>query len=272
MTQISLPWDAADIGDALALAPYWAGPWTLMMAEMHEQTGSYGVLIRSGNGLFATLAGGNDSPCTVDTGAAAVGGQYFNSSVAEALVIPRPIALTRYDNIVVRRIWATKTTRITRVAGIEGGGLGLLTWVWGTTWDVPIASIEVPVAGAMVISDKRLSRHYPDVTERQGSDLTNWDEAGTVWYQTGKVKMVCGSSKWVGVATNNGTKTITFNHVFAKPPLVFIVQTGAVGVANPISLGLWSVFDHEFTWRWDSNHIADTYAVQQIAWLAIGEE
>lgn len=103
-----------------------------------------------------TLAvSGASSPVAVATGAGVVYGiPYFNTASVN-VTVPTPATATRIDRIVLRASWAAQTVRITRVAGVEGGGAPSLTQSAGVTWDMPLALVQVTTGGVVTITDER---------------------------------------------------------------------------------------------------------------------
>ena len=117
-------------------------------------TGNLGVFDGWLNELEVTDGGANTA--TVATGAAMVYGGFYESDAAVDVTIPNG---PRTDLIVVRRSWANKTARITRIAGPGAA----LTQVAGTTWDIPLAEVDVDGAGALTITDTREYTVFPTV-------------------------------------------------------------------------------------------------------------
>jgi hypothetical protein len=98
---------------------------------------------------------GTSSPVAVATGAAVVYGiPYFNTASVN-VTVPTPATATRIDRIVLRASWSAQTVRITRVAGVEGGGAPSLTQSAGVTWDMPLATVQVTTGGVVTIADER---------------------------------------------------------------------------------------------------------------------
>jgi hypothetical protein len=152
MTEKSYPWDGIVTGDA-ALAPYdddtWSDIWRKLFTKDRNSEGViYGIL----NNL---LISGATSPITIATGAAMVDGKVYDNDTAVTLVIPTPSAATRTDFIVLRKRWATQTVRITRIAGVEGGGAPGITQLDGNIWDIPLAQAIITTTGAIAIADFR---------------------------------------------------------------------------------------------------------------------
>jgi len=268
MTEMSYPWDGVDLGDAATYAPYFAEDWHQMYSDMLAMDGSYGVFMRAGNALEATLTV-NDTPCIVDTGSALVAGQFYRNTAAVSLTILREVALTRYDRVVVRRTWATKLSRLTLVAGVPGAGVPVaLETTLNVLYDIPIAIIQVPAAGNMIITDDRVYRGFPDVSDRQGGSATAWNTAGTTTRKTGAVRIQCGEI----TCAAGGSFGVTFPVPFAQIPLVFLTTDG--NVWNTAWIGSCTVngctggiLEHTLAGFFHASANAKT-----VAWLAIGQE
>jgi len=172
MTERSLHWDGASLGDADLLTVNAADGigWRLSNEDYESPfvdrafrsiwngTGNRGVLSGWLNEL--AVAPGVGMSVDVDTGAAVIYGMPYRNTAAVNVPIPAPTLDTRYDRIVLRRDWSAQTVRITRIAGVEGGGAPAITQSpapSGTgTYDVPLAIVEataVPAIGA--ITDER---------------------------------------------------------------------------------------------------------------------
>src|SRR5207244_13235688 len=95
---------------------------------------------------------------TVWGGKALVVGTWYeldDSGGAFTVSIPTPGAATRKDVICLRKSWANQTVRITRIAGVEGGGNPAMVQTPGVTWDVPLALLSITTGGVITISDSR---------------------------------------------------------------------------------------------------------------------
>lgn len=263
MTEISLPWDGTNIGDALLLAPYTADQWTLMYRDIFSMLGNYGVFMRTVWSLECALFGGNDSPCVVNPGVALVAGQYYQNSVVLPIVIPRPGALTRFDRIVLRRTWATKQTRATRLAGVEGGGAPIgMTQIFGTTYDIPLCTIEVPLAGAMILTDNRIYRNTMELEWRQGGHAVNWNTQGTTNYRAAIARVQGGTAEDAGV----GGVIVTFPVAFVGIPLVFVTSlvVGAIPFVFGTAIGTTTI---KFL-----DAVTDAPCAGIANWLAVGPD
>lgn len=170
MTQKSLHWDGASLGDADALTVNAAdgigwrlgnedyeSPFVdLALRMILNGTGNRGVLLGWLNELAVT---GVATPVAVDTGGAIVYGMPYENTVSVNVAVPSPTVDTRQDYIVLRRDWAAQEIRITRIVGVEGGGVPALTQSPapdGTgIYDVPLASISITVGGVITVTDAR---------------------------------------------------------------------------------------------------------------------
>lgn len=152
MTEKSYPWGGTTVGDAI-YAKYSDGVWgeiwrKLFTSDRTTQGVVNGVL----NSLQVTGVG---SPISVNTGYALVDGKFYKNDASTNVVIPTPVGATRKDLIVLRKSWAGKTVRITRVAGVEGGVVAVPVQTDGVTWDIPLAEASITVGGVITISDRR---------------------------------------------------------------------------------------------------------------------
>lgn len=109
----------------------------------------------AGMGLIVS---GAASPLSVGPGRALVRGSQYESDAIESVVIPTPAGATRIDRIVLRKDWALQTVRITRIAGVEGGGAPAIVRTDGLTWDIILAQVTITTAG--VITLYHLDRRY----------------------------------------------------------------------------------------------------------------
>lgn len=269
MAEISYPWDGIDIGDALAYAPYFADDWCQMYQDMLAMDGSYGVFPHTANQLEASLTA-LDSPCIIETGAALVAGQYYRNTAQVAIVIPRPIADIRFDRIVLQRTWATKLTRLARVEGVEAAGAPVaLTQTIGTLYEIPIAIVEVPVAGDMAITDDRQMRGWIDMAGRQGGSATDWNLAGTTNYAPGTVMVQCGNVQ----SDAGGAVGITFPVPFSAVPLVLLTTDDGTSLTAWIGSATVNGWTGGIIVHQANPAAPHVNAVSKtVSWLAIGPE
>jgi hypothetical protein len=118
---------------------------------------------------------GSATPLNVGAGAAMVDGFPYELTAGTTIAVPTPVADTRIDRIVLRASYAAQTVRLSRVAGIEGGGTPALTQTENTTWEIPLAVISVNTGGAIAVTDARVAINAPIVNQ----DAINAHIAGT---------------------------------------------------------------------------------------------
>jgi len=167
MTQLSLFWNGASLGDADAYAPYELGNADVASPTMDiffrailNGTGNRGVLKGWTNELEPTgYYGSVNSGVEIDTGGAVVFGLLYENTDIVDVDVPWPTYSTRYDRIVIRRDWDAQTARLTRIPGVEGGGIPALTQSAapdGTgIYDIPICYVDIRTDGILVCIDER---------------------------------------------------------------------------------------------------------------------
>ena len=170
MTQTSMFWNGTRAGDAATWSvmtedgigyhmanPNVESPWVdRFMRCILNGDENRGIL----KGYLGELeVTGVASPVSVDTGASVVYGLFHHNNAAVSITIPTPTVQPRYDLIVVRRNWATRAARITRIAGTEGGGVPSLAQSAAPggsgIWDIPLAIVEIDILGNITITDTR---------------------------------------------------------------------------------------------------------------------
>lgn len=220
-----MPWDGTVLGDA-TLAPYDAPIEFAQLIRAITETAGVpnlgGIYRRVANELAPTIAGAV-SPVNIDTGEAIVNGTFYSNTASVAIAIPNSVA-SRYDRIVLRKDYAAQTVRITRIAGVEGGGVPALVQVLNTTWDIPICSVRIQVAALTLFTDDReLIPGWIDIPYRQGGNIADWGIPGNTNFST-------ALSTWrtyVGYKTiaAAGT-TITYPATFLQEPFVHVTYVG----------------------------------------------
>jgi len=150
MAENSIMWGGTVTGDA---GPYSDDDWSDIWQEffLYDRT-LQGVIRSIDNDLAVT---GGTSPLSVNTGRAIVDGKWYENDSALAVAVPTPAVSTRIDRIVLEKDWAAQTVRVTRVAGIEGGGAPALTQTDGTTWQIPLAQATIVTGGTITLVDER---------------------------------------------------------------------------------------------------------------------
>jgi hypothetical protein len=155
MTEHSRFWDGTTVGDATE-APYDAGNELAQVLSSvcgAAQTNNNGGVFNTELNMLAVT--GAASPVTVASGRALVAGTWYENDAATTVAIPTPASSWRVDYIVLRKTWASKTVRITRIAGIEGAGIPALTQTDGVTWDVPLYRVYIGTDGVISLTDAR---------------------------------------------------------------------------------------------------------------------
>lgn len=156
MAEISLPWGGTVTGDA---GPYSDDNWSDTWRELFtNDPTTQGYIAGYLNELEVT---GVATPIEVDTGAGIVDGKFYRNSVVVQISIPTPSVSTRIDLIVLRKSWSAQITRITRIAGAEGGVAPTPVQVDGTTWDIPLAEASVTTGGVITVTDRRVACETP---------------------------------------------------------------------------------------------------------------
>jgi len=196
MTQKSLHWDGASLGDAdtltvnaadgigwrLGNTDYESPFVDLALRMILNGTGNRGVLKGWANELACA---GVATPVTVATGGAVVYGMPYENTAVVNVVVPTPTNDTRYDYIVLRRDWTAQTIRITRIVGVEGGGIPALTQSpapSGTgVYDVPLATLAIDIAGAITVTDAREWCTFSTVPIDDGLATANFTNESADW-------------------------------------------------------------------------------------------
>lgn len=155
MTEISRVWGGTTPGDA---GPYTLDHWGDIWDSLFNRNVANGGVLHGLNGELAVS--GTISPVNVVAGFAMVNGTWYRNDASMTVAIPTPGAATRIDLIVLRKSWAAQTVRVTRVAGVEGGGAPALTQSDGVTWDIPLAQVSITTGGVITVTDTRAYAVY----------------------------------------------------------------------------------------------------------------
>lgn len=150
MSEISRPWAGDTTGDA---GPYTDENWRdIYYAAFTRRQPNIGVIADVYSDLQISGAG---SPLNLGAGSAFVHGTYYEMDAADTLAVPSPAVSTRIDRIVVRMSWTNQEARITRIAGVEGGGVPAMTQSVGVTWDIPLYQASITTGGVITLTDER---------------------------------------------------------------------------------------------------------------------
>lgn len=133
----------------------WAALWRELLCSDEAAQGLLTASARYPTPLAVTAGVGK---VTVAPGrAVAYGYMYWNTAPVD-VAIPTPSAATRIDRIVLRANWASgvRTVRITRIAGVEGGGAPAIAQdVGAMVWDIELARVAVTTGGGITVTDER---------------------------------------------------------------------------------------------------------------------
>jgi hypothetical protein len=152
MAEISQPWDGTFLGDAI-IAPYNSDEWTAMFRVLFNCGTDEGVFPFCLNTLEVT---GVASPIQVDSGAALVYGTWYYNDTALFLTVPTPVGAARRDWVLLKKDWVTQTVRTVLYMGTPGAGLPVYPNTPGTEVYIPLAVLDVDLAGNIVVTDRRV--------------------------------------------------------------------------------------------------------------------
>ncbi len=154
MTERSYYWDGTSTGDA-SLAPatvniYNTLIWKLLFASADNE----GYIFNQAEELEVT---GTLLSVQVGKGAALVNGTFYKSDEIESVVIDTPVTDPRIDRIVLRKDWALKTVRITKIEGTENASptAPALVQTEEVQWDIPLAQALITTSGVITVTDER---------------------------------------------------------------------------------------------------------------------
>lgn len=220
MTEKSYVWGGISVGDA-SLAPYDNDEWTDVWRKMFTYDRTYqGVFNSYANALVGS---GSTSPVAINTGAALVDGNFYENDASVNVAVPTPSSSTRIDLIVLRKDFNAQTVRITRVAGIEGGGAPSLVQNDGVTWDVPLYQASITTGGVITLTDLRMPV-VPNLV-RGGVDfgIQTLTDAATISWNLARgpiAAITLGGNRTLGQPTN-----IKDGAVY----ILFVIQDGTGG-------------------------------------------
>lgn len=161
MTELSRFWNSPPLGDS-SESPYDAptefAQFVLSMLQQDRTTYLSGVMFGTLDEYEPTVTGGL---VTVGTGVAFVYGGWHYNNAPVPIAIPTPTLATRRDRYVLRKDWDAQTIRITRLAGVEGGGLPPTVNTAGDKWDFPLFAISTSVLGTSTLETEEGRLWYP---------------------------------------------------------------------------------------------------------------
>lgn len=277
MAITSFPWDGISSGHS---GPYTADAASLILEGLINSYFANREGIIPWGDLWAPTFGSNN--VSVGSGMASVKGRIVRSDSAVNISLPRPTTAARIDLIVLRISWATKLASVTRIAGAEGGSAPAPVQVYGTTWDLPLYSVRVPVSGSIVVHNdlRRYGRGLVPLNMRIGASPTEWNSAvgtGNQPTQFPVYPYVQGgveSFNSLYLTVNEANTTIVFPEPFDYSPFVLVTpectdpfDVGAcVVVANIVTVTSTEVTIHF------KNIAGYEYDFFVFHWLAIGQK
>jgi hypothetical protein len=295
MTQRSFHWNGASLGDANTLVTNAADGIGFRLANedyeslfvdrglrmLYNGDENRGVLKNWGNELAVA---GVATPVTVDTGGAIVYGMPYENTVSVNVAVPSPTSDTRQDYIVLRRNWADQEIRITRIAGVEGGGVPALTQSPAPSgtgiYDIPLATLSTTTGGVITVTDARefclfggepgddslgatqLTNSSIDWSDREtrtkryflgGGCLEPMTNGGVFWYNGTSSVTTTGIPTWGGGANTEGWQinAATYEGVIGRLSLPFPDY-----VSGSIASYIWWV---------PNSAVASTYYIRSVA-------
>lgn len=103
--------------------------------------------------LAATAAG---TTVTIAPGAAVCYGSPYESTASEPFIIATPTIGTTGHRVVLRADWTARTVRLALKSSSNGvAALPALTQSAGTTWEIPLWSIQITTGGVVTLTDER---------------------------------------------------------------------------------------------------------------------
>ncbi|NPU89977.1 MAG: hypothetical protein HPY87_08895 [Fervidobacterium sp.] len=153
MTEKSYFWGGTTVGDA-SEAPYQHTAFQQFIRKMFCFDRSKAGVIRAyENELNCTNPSANT--VVISTGAAVVDGVFYENTDNVSFTINTPVSSSRSDIIVLRKVWADQTVRLTKVTGSEGSVAPSLTQTDNDTWDIPLWTITITTGGSITLTDNR---------------------------------------------------------------------------------------------------------------------
>jgi hypothetical protein len=262
MAEYSMFFTTNDIGDGTAYTAAQHFAWL-------QSTFGDGVCTGRNLELDAEVSSGN---VLIKTGAAYVGGAFYENTANVTVTIPTPSIDTTGHRIVVRKNSASQTTRITLLSSSDGVFAIPAITQDSTNWDFSVCTLTKTTAGVVTVTD---TRRYirPYYTKRVGGSATDWTVEGIDSYILGDLRINIGVMQVeLDGATQYATATESFPIAFSDKPLVIAnVTKKVVPVADETTM---AVVNAETTATGVSIDVRDfattgtrTY---NIAWYAFG--
>jgi hypothetical protein len=195
MTEYSWPWSTvAGLGDGTAeLNEAWSRRFLAQYFLVQDEADE-GVSKGVGNEL---LASGVVTPIEVLGGSAICHGLYISNAQVDLDVVT-PAVGTTGGRVVLQTNWAgtggallEARTRLAIVMSADGvPGIPALTQVYGTTWEISIATFTITTGGAITLTDDR--------TFRRSTAMVDTDEIIDLAVETAKINNQAVTEQKIG--------------------------------------------------------------------------
>lgn len=269
MTEKSYFWQDSTVGDA-SLAPYDQEEFSEIFRCLLNYNNTAAATVISGylNELATSFVTGDT--IRVASGAAIVDGNFYKSTASEDFNVTRGGAPAT-QLIVLQKIWTGGGEKTVRLALLAPGAA--VTQTDGTKWEVPIATANVPVAGAVTFTDSRRYLHSngnhiaraiiaSDTTHPTSSYLE-----ATPYTPRQDHTMMCGSIQWTGAAASSGNVVVAFTNTYTEAPMAVVTPASAFG---PIGVSVVpTAGDLTIYWQ-DLNSVPVNRTAITFYWIAYG--
>lgn len=177
MSETSYFHNGATTGDAVN-APYSSELWSKVFSAIHS-SGESGVIPFNKNMLAATFSAVGGNHVSINTGAAVVGGVYYNNSASiDFYLSANNSNYARLDVVVIRVDWTSHTARLAYRTGTPTLLLSFpeLTKEIGTFYEMPVVYIYNPAAssgialGSLHLYDARPFLNTPNHANTYATD------------------------------------------------------------------------------------------------------
>jgi hypothetical protein len=262
MAEYSMFFTTNDIGDGTAYTATQHFAWL-------QSTFGDGICTGRNLELDYEVSSGN---VIIKTGAAYVGGAFYENTTNVTVTIPTPSIGTTGHRIVVRKNTTLQTTRITLLSSSDGVASIPAITQDGTNWDFSVCTVTKTTAGVVTVTD---TRRYirPYYTKRVGGSATDWTVEGTDSYLLGDLRVqlgvtqivLTGATQWANVA-------VTYPVAFSDKPLVITgITTKDVPVTDATTMALTNAVTTATDIVIDLRDFATTGTrTYNIAWYAFG--
>ncbi|MBQ0949254.1 MULTISPECIES: tail fiber domain-containing protein [unclassified Streptomyces] len=204
MSISSYPFDGQDVSE---------GQYSYLFRELASHSGIADAVGGTGFNVYGDSSG---MQVKVNAGFAIVRGHAVQSTATETVTIAAASAATRYDRVVLRLDPTANRITIAVVQGTSGGGVPALTQTDTGIYELPLATVTVPI-GAATISSGNVA------TEREflGNSVGGWTTATRPKNpRTGRLGLNTSTNQWEfwdGTAWTDLAPTITWSTIQGRP-------------------------------------------------------